>query len=500
MIDSRPVFSRIGRRAAAFVLLFLLSVFLPAQERFRRQPPNPDPRHRLNLPRFLSHTLKNNLTIHVVPLEYDRRVTLKLIIYSGESSSPENLPGLATFTANLLDKGTLTLSVNAVEEAIAAIGGEWSAAVQPERTIFTLSFLDEYLDRGVEILSRFLLEPAFSQREIVNLQRTLYYQMFNRRKDSEFIGKNLFHLLLFNGHPYSRISFNEDIFKYIKQKDIQQFFEKNYRTNNASLILVGNIDLETASRHISTHLNTWNPAADLPADDPLPRPLRRLRIGLVDDPQADGAYIFLGNIIPLQSSLDIFHYAVFNMVLGGTLNSRLFMNLRESKQYAYNAFSEVNFFKNFGIFLVTAKVKPAVLNQSIKEILRELDTATKRKLPSNEIEQAKSYLIGQFPVRMEIQEEYTGRVTDVISLNLGDSHWAQYFESITSVNADNVFEQLKDSDLLSPVIVIVVNADLESRDNPLLDPKDNPLINRLMAEFGEIEVYNEKGILQYTLK
>ncbi|MCJ7681195.1 MAG: insulinase family protein, partial [Candidatus Aminicenantes bacterium] len=256
----------------------------------------------------------------------------------------------------------------------------------------------------------------------------------------------------------------------------------------------------TASRHISTHLNTWKPAAALSPVIPPPRPVRRLRIGLIDDPQADGAYIFLGNIIPIQSPLEIFPYAVFNMVLGGTLNSRLFMNLRESKQYAYNAFSEVNFFKNFGIFLVTAKVTPAVLNQSIKEILKEIDTATKQKLPSNEIEQAKSYLIGRFPVRMEIQEEFAGRVTDVISLELGDSHWSQYFDSITSVNADNVFERLNNHDLLSPVIVIVVNADLESRDNPLLDPKDNPLINRLMAEFGEIEVYNDKGILLYTLK
>ena len=161
------------------------------------------------------------------------------------------------------------------------------------------------------------------------------------------------------------------------------------------------------------------------------------------------------------------------------------MNLRESKGYAYYAFSNLELFKACGVFFTRAKVRPEVTYEAVVETLKELERIMREKIPTFEIEQAKSYLIGNFPLSIETQNKLSMRVAQIQAFQLGEEHWGKYYENIMVIDTDKVFEIAQKYSFHTPVVVIVGDKDI------LLD---------YISRFEEVEVYDSKGILQYSMR
>jgi predicted Zn-dependent peptidase len=474
-----------------FTLLFSLFLLsggnfgLRAQERFRKSPPNPDPLPELNLPQIQTAVLSNGLTIHVVNRRNSPVMTLRLMVLAGENCSPENFPGTATFTANILSRRTLRHSADEIEERIEAIGGNLSISTHPDYSMFTFSFLEEFLDEGLSILSELILQPSITRREMDNVIRSMYYDLLERISDPEIIARRqLFHIL-FKDHPYEKSLFHQDVIKNITQENLLSLLEKYYIPNNAHIILTGNLTLSIASRKVSSYFNTWERKEKEFIPVSFPEPVEKKKICFVDLPNERDATIFMGNVMVPLSSQDFFPLIVLNQVLGGTATSRLFMNLRESKGYAYYAFSDLELFKACGVFLVRAKVRPEVTHSAVMDILLEMTRITEEKIPNFEIEQAKSYLIGNFPLNIETLNNLSLKVARIISLQLGEEHWNKYYENIMLIDADKVSETARKYPLLTPVVVIVGDKDI--------------LLSHL-SEFEVVEVYDNKGALRYSMK
>jgi predicted Zn-dependent peptidase len=173
-----------------------------------------------------------------------------------------------------------------------------------------------------------------------------------------------------------------------------------------------------------------------------------------------------------------------NQVLGGTEHSRLFMNLRETKGIAYYAFSTIEFLKKCSFFFIRAKVRPEETNSAITEIMKEINKISTRKIPAYEIEQAKSYLIGNFPLKIDTTEELSSVLSEILALSLGDNYWHKYIENIKLVDSDQVFKTAQELSLLTPVIFIVGNRDR--------------IVPRM--ENLKIEIFNEDGVPQYIIE
>ena len=469
-------------RICSWALLFLASGL--AQERFRKSPPVPDPLLRLGLPRIESMTLMNGLTVAVAPRAGQPYCSLELVIMAGESQSPAELPGLASFTAEMLRRGSYQLSASDLEERIEAMGGTLSVTTTPDCTYFSFQFLEEHFDEAMDILARMVLQPGFSDREVVSLRRILLYDLRQRQRDPAFVGRRQLYRILFEEHPYLKYCLNEDVFRSITRKDIQSFYDRFYRPNNAVLVLTGNLNLAVAVRKVSHALNTWpREEVDRP---PLPSPdvWDGDKVCFVDLPRAREATVIVGNVIFPLADPDYFPFAVLNQLLGGTPFSRLFMNLRENKEFAYNAYSELDLFRSGGVYVVTARVVPSAVFATIREIFLELERAAREKVSTFELEQAKSYLIGHFPVQISGPKEFSRRVVDLVTFSLGDAYWNRFYDNIMQVDADRIFEVAQEYLRPRPVVVIVGDKDV------LLDQ---------LRDVDRLEVYDQKGVLLYTL-
>jgi zinc protease len=472
------------RGPAAILCVLLLGGAAVAQDRFRKSPPLPDPLPELRLPPIESAVLSNGLTVAVLQKPASPTISLHIVVLAGEADSPPKIPGVASVAAQMIGRGAGPLSSTDIEDRLESIGGELVASVSLEQTVFTLNVLEENLDRALEVLGAVFLQATFPEKAFEAVKRTLYYDLIERQKDPEFAAKRQLLRHLFSGHPFRTATYNEDVIKNVTRQDAAAFYDRFYRPNNTLLVLAGNMNLQTASRRISHYFNTWTPRKLERFFLPPPSPNLQEAISFVDIPQAREATIFLGNIVPPATDPDHFPFMVLNQILGGTPGSRLFMNLRESKGYAYYAFSGEDLTKNCGVFWVRARVTPEAVVPSVREILREIGPDGVEKVSSFEIEQAKSFLIGNFPLKNEALSDLAYRAAQVRSFDLGDDHWNRYTQNIILVNLERVLETARR--VLEPPPAVVIDGNIQE----LADH---------IREFEKVDVYDIQGNLKWTI-
>jgi zinc protease len=129
---------------------------------------------------------------------------------------------------------------------------------------------------------------------------------------------------------------------------------------------------------------------------------------------------------------------LMHTVLGATASSRLFMNLREEKGYTYGAYSNLDARRSAGTFRATAEVRSVVTGDSLKEFFFELDRIRNDKVSEKEIADAKSYLTGVFPVRLETQEGLIDQLVQIKMLNLPNQYLETYRDNVQSVTIEQI--------------------------------------------------------------
>lgn len=475
------------RRRPAVLLLAALAALAaspaPGQERFRRTPPAADPLPTLGLPSIESTALSNGLRLTVANRPDSPLMSLQLVLNAGEIRSPNSLPGLATCAAHMFLRGSRNRSAAAVEETIEALGGAVSLDVTQDHVFVTFQFLDESLDAVLALLAQLLLQPAFSERELVQVKTNLTYELLEREKDPEFAARRHLMRLMFQDHPYSSFAFGRDVIKNWSLRELTAFFDRFYRPNNAQIILVGAIGLDPASRRVSRHLYVW-PQREIPPLPPLAPPvLERDRVCFLDVPGAKDAAVLAGAIYPPPEIPERFALTVLNQILGGTLNSRLFMSLRESRSYAKYAFSEVNHFRVGAFFLARALVAPRFLFPATEQLLAVLRGPAREPVPLDEILQAKSVVIGSFPLRLARPEDFASRVALIKAAGWGDEAWNSYYEQTLTVGPERITETARQR-MNAPFLILIAG--------------DRIVCDERLFEFDLVEFYDAKGQFQYS--
>ena len=425
--------------AAALVVRLAVSPAI-GQERFRRTPPLPDARPvELKLPEVRSTVLANGLTVATAVQPGSPLVTLQLVVKAGEADSPPDRPSLAALTARMIGKGTKLLSAEYLENMVEAMGAEYTVTTLMDYTILSLRILPDQLDRAIYVLRVMVLEAQFPERELAPLRRDVYWELLDRKKDPEVLAWRQLLRVLFEDHPYRTATYAEDVIKFISVKDIAAFYDRFYRPTNAAVLVSGAIDGRDRGQEGRPAISA--PGPERPSTAPPFRrrpPMSATASASSRPPTSPTRAVFAGNVIMDSSDPDFFPFLVLKQVLGGTTRSRLFMNLRESRGYAYYAFSETEFFRACGVYWARALVRPGTIVPAAREILREIEALAAGPAEPAEIEEAKSFLIGDLPGRFESAEGFADWMARYVALGLDETHWDKGPERIKLVNAEKV--------------------------------------------------------------
>ena len=393
----------------------------------------------LTVPRVEERTLENGLRILVVEHHELPVVDAQLIIRTGGEADPARHTGLAGFTAQMLSEGTTTRSALEIADQEAFLGVSVDAGSGWDASFVTLHAPTRVLDSALALFADVALRPTFPQRELQRIRQERLTDLLQLRDRPSQIASRAFSTLLFGqDHPYGRpLSGTEASVKNITRADMRTFFERYYRPNNATLVVVGDVTPDDVVRRATALFGDWKrgtvPATTVAAA----KPPVRTTVYLIDKPGAPQSSMRLGTVGVARSTEEFFPLMVMNTVLGGAFTSRLNMNLRETHGYSYGAGSSFGMRRAPGPFLAQAEVVAAKTDSALVEFLKEL-RGIRDSLPAEEVDKAKQYMQLGLPNEFETTSDIAGKLATLAIYDLPLDYYQSYAQRISAVTPEDV--------------------------------------------------------------
>lgn len=423
-------------------------------EEFRRQAPAPLAPRPLNIPRPSETTLANGLQVVIVEEPRLPLVSYRLAFRTGTANDPKQLPGLTTVMADLLNEGTERRTSKQIIDEVARLGASLTAGVNSDYTTVAASALSVYGDEILDLLADIALHPSFPQSELDLIRQNRKQGLIAQRSQPSFLASERLSRILFGQHPYATISATPESLDAVTREKLLAFHRSTFIPNNAVLIIVGDVRRETLLQRVTELFGEW-PKGVAPAEEFPAPPARDTRaIYIVDRPGSAQSNIVIANTAINRSSPDYFPMLVMHTVLGANASSRLFMNLREEKGYTYGAYSALDTRRSAGSFRATAEVRTPVTGDSLGEFFKEIERIRAEPVSDKELQDAKSYLAGVFPVRLETQEGLIDQLVQIKMYGLPADYLHTYRERVSAVTAGDV--QRVATDYITPDRVAIV--------------------------------------------
>ena len=407
-------------------------------ETFRHQMPPPLAPRPLNIPEPFETTLANGLTLVLVDDKRLPLISFRLSIRSGDANDPAELPGLSDMLSSLLTEGTETRSSRQLAEEVERLGATLSVGSSSDFTTVAASALSIFADEVLELTADVVLRASFPQNEIDLARVNTKQLLIQQRAQPTFLASERLAQVMFGAHPYARVSPTEEMLDAMTRDDLLRFHKSTFIPNNAVLIAVGDFEHDAIVARVEKLFADWKPGPLPSANFPAPPKREAREAYLVDRPGSAQSNIVIANEGITRQSPDYFSVLLMHTVLGANASSRLFMNLREEKGYTYGAYSNLDARRLAGTFRVSAEVRTPVTEASLREFFFELERIRNERVSDEELTNAKAYLSGVFPIRIETQDGLIDQLVSIKMLDLPRDFLHTYRDRVNAVTTEQI--------------------------------------------------------------
>jgi zinc protease len=366
-------------------------------------------------------------------------VTLQLTIKAGILTEPPGKAGLANLTALLLLSGTKSRSAAQIAQELDFLGARLRGAGDDDYASLSLTILKKDLAKGMDLFMDVLLNPIFAPEEVRRKISQIKATLKSEEDEPGVVAGRAFARELFGAFPYGRpVRGTPAGLSAITPPDLKEFHRRFYRPNNAILSLAGDLTLEEARQWVTERFGSW--AAAPVAAPPLP-PMPRLneRRVLVINKDITQANIILGNLGIARSNPDFYAVQVMNFILGGgSFQSRLMDHIRVQRGLAYSVASSFSPGLEPGSFAVTLETKNASAGEAVTQVVEQIRRLQTEPVTAQELDDAKSYLIGSFPRRMDSMSKRASLMGYLEFYNLGLDYPWRYPDLIRNLTPEDI--------------------------------------------------------------
>jgi zinc protease len=471
--------------------LLPVSAGAPAQQaRPKAAPPPSKPIEEVKFPAFQQRTLPNGLRVVVIEHHEQPAVTLRLVVDAGKAFETPSKAGLSSATAALLNQGTASRSAQQIAEAIDFIGGTLGASTSLESGFATAQVTSDQIDRGLELLADIVLRPTFPESEIERWRRQTLSGLQISQEDPAYLASAALARRVYGDYPYGLPGEGTpESIRSLTRDDLVAFHRRYWVPDEAILAVVGDVQAADAFARVERQLGGWKKGeeVELPAFEVPKR--TKPEIVVIDKPDAVQTEIRIGQVaIPFRDP-DYFAAQVYNAVLGVNSSARLFNEIRNKRGLSYGAGSAFREATNPGWFQASTFSKTESTVEALKVALEVIRGLEKTPVPDAELQAAKRFITGSFPLEIETPNGIATRVLEAMQFGLGKEFLETYNEKIESVTAADV-KKFAETRIHpeSMVIVLAGNASAFS--------------DALKKEFGEFQTipYREVDLLAADLR
>ena len=369
--------------------------------------------------------------------------TVQILINSGSRRDPSGQEGLANLTARGILLGTSKRTITTIHEELDFMGASLNASAGRDYTLLSLKTLKKDLDKGLDLLIDVLTRPTFPEEEVQREVEKALAAIQSDEDRPEVVAEKAFQKALFPGNPYGHpVRGTKESLPKMTREAILQFYQAFYHPNNAILVVVGDITTEEIHSQLRPLLEKW-PVGKVPEESFKAAFGREKQTVKIDRPITQ-ANIIIGQAGVSRDNPDFYALSVMNYILGGGgFASRLVEEIRNKRGLAYSVASFFDPGKYPGSFQIILQTKNSSAREAIDLSLEQLERIQKEPVSEKELEGAKKYLVGSFPMRLDTQAKLVNFLCQVEYYGLGLDYPEKYPSFIKSISTEDVLRVAK---------------------------------------------------------
>jgi predicted Zn-dependent peptidase len=364
---------------------------------------------------------------------------------------PEEKSGLAHLFEYMLFQGTKQKNVRELNEAFESLGARKGASTSMENALIWSQIVNTKFDATLDLLHELLLTATFPRDELEQM-RSLVFQEIRRRDDEPM--SRIFEFArakFYQGTSLGRpILGTTESVQAIQRQDLRGFWQERYRPNNVLFAIAGKFDWDHVVKQVQDRFGSWEGEAT-PTAKQYPQPKNSVSLEY-----REGKQEHLALICPFPNYTDPDYYAamVITEVLGGSMASRLFVEVREKRGLVYGVSASLGGNKHIGALNIYAGTTPEKGRECLEVIVSELQKLAQEGITADELVRAK--------IQLKSEHVMHGEGSFSRMRAIGRSWWYEHQiktiqdvkEAIDTVSQEQVLQVLRRFSPTSPLTVV----------------------------------------------
>jgi predicted Zn-dependent peptidase len=342
--------------------------------------------------------LDNGLRILTERMTQVRSVSIGVWLTRGSRHESAERGGIAHFVEHMLFKGTATRTAEDIAQAIDSIGGQLDAFTAKEYASYYIKVLDEHLPLALDILADIVRNPAFAPEDIEREKKVVVEEIKMVEDTPDDLVHELFTQGFWENHPLGRpILGTRETVESFDADLLRRYFTNVYTPGNLIVSAVGNFEHERVRDLVAEKFGDLASSSEPSGEQ---APVVRPQI-LIRNKELEQSHLCLGASSYPQNHDDRYASYVLNTLLGGSMSSRLFQNVREKRGLAYAVFSGLSAYRDAGSFTIYAGCSNEAVGEVIDLVIEELRGVKQTPVSEAELRRSKDHLKGSLMLSLE---------------------------------------------------------------------------------------------------
>lgn len=347
--------------------------------------------------KIMVRTLDCGVRVIMEKIDYVKSAAFGVWVKAGAVCESSENSGVSHFIEHMMFKGTEKRNARQIAEDIDKIGGQMNAFTGKEATCYYVKTISDNLEKGAEVILDMINNAVFDSREMTKERKVICEEIKMIEDQPDDLAHDTATELVFKGNPLGRsIIGTPTSLKGISRRVLTEYKEREYTRDSIVVSVAGNFDEESFCSFLEDKFERIAPSKQKQQPETVPyKPSFKV---LVKDIQQSHICLATKGI-----ALDDERYyalSLLNNIMGGSMSSRLFQNIREEKGLAYSVFSMNSSFSSDGCFIIYAGVGHDKIEDALGGIEEELEILSRDGVSEDELSMAKeqmksSYVFGQ---------------------------------------------------------------------------------------------------------
>ncbi|MCZ6508296.1 MAG: pitrilysin family protein [Acidobacteria bacterium] len=407
----------------------------------RSRPPVPGAAAPFTFPVWERHRLANGVQLMVLPETRIPLAHVEILLASGAEADPLEHRGLTPLASGLLDEGTQRHGSIEIADTVELLGASLFTSGDWDGVYVGTSSLSRHSEELFRLIAEIVRTPSFPPVELERLRRMGLADLANRASQPGFVaGRHVLDMVYGREHPYGEsLAGTAEGLSAIERNDLRAWHRQRARPAETTIVDVGDVTAEQIGKLSEEHFGDW---AARESHEPRRAPAPAARVGrrvrVIDRPNATQTELRVARVGLPRDSPSFLAARLLNLVLGGKFTSRLNLNLRENRAITYGVHSRLSGRRGPGPFTVSCAVDSEATGIAVGEIIGEIDRLAAEPGPIGEIADAKNYLLGTLPYRIQTLEGRVDHLAEIALYSLADDFFRTLPAAVEAVSTEEL--------------------------------------------------------------